>query len=71
VVLEKKATVAGEGRRAANCACLRSVEAGRPRASNINGVVLAIVGAGRSLTALGSLWLWVECTQMRVVQVTQ
>lgn len=51
VVLEKRATVAGEGRRAANWACLRSIAAGRPRASIINGVVLAIAGAGESLGA--------------------
>jgi hypothetical protein len=45
-VEEKKATVAGEGRRAdANCEDLSSVVAEGPRASIINGFVLAIVGA--------------------------
>jgi hypothetical protein len=44
-VVEKKATVAGEGRRPdANCDDLSSVAAGRPRASMVNGLVLAIVG---------------------------
>jgi hypothetical protein len=44
-VVEKKATVAGEGRRPdANCDDLSSVAAGRPRASIVNGLVLAIVG---------------------------
>lgn len=54
VVLEKRATVAGEGRRTANWACRRSVAAGRPRASIINGELLAIVGAGVSRGAWGS-----------------
>jgi hypothetical protein len=45
-VVEKKATVAGEGRRPdANCDDLRRVAAEEPRASIINGFVLAIVGA--------------------------
>lgn len=49
-VVEKKATVADEGRRPdANCDGLSIVAAGRPRANIINGFVLAIVGAGRSL----------------------
>jgi hypothetical protein len=47
MVVEKKATVAGEGRRPdANCDCLSSVAAGAPRASIVNGFMLAIVGAG-------------------------
>ena len=49
-VVEKKATVAGDGRRAdANCDGLSSVAAGRPRASIVNGFVLAIGVAGVSL----------------------
>jgi hypothetical protein len=44
-VVEKKATVAGEGRRPdANCDDLSSVAAEEPRASIVNGLVLAIVG---------------------------
>jgi hypothetical protein len=43
-VVEKKATVAGEGRRPdANCDDLSSVAAEEPRASIVNGLVLAIV----------------------------
>ena len=46
-VVEKKATVAGEGRRPdANCEDLSIVAADGPRASMVNGFVLAIVGAG-------------------------
>jgi hypothetical protein len=46
MVVEKNATVAGEGRRPdANCDVLSSVAADEPRASIINGFVLAIVGA--------------------------
>jgi hypothetical protein len=46
-VVEKKATVAGEGKRPdANCVDLSSVAAEGPRASIVNGFVLAIVGAG-------------------------
>lgn len=45
-VVLKKATVAGEARRGANCDCLSSAEADGPRASMVNGLVLAIVGAG-------------------------
>jgi hypothetical protein len=46
-VVEKKATVAGEGRRPdANCDDLSNVAAEEPRASIVNGFVLAIVGAG-------------------------
>lgn len=49
-VVEKKATVAGEGRRAdANCEGLSKVAAGRLRTSIVNGFVLAIVRGGRSL----------------------
>jgi hypothetical protein len=45
MVVEKKATVAGEGRRPdANCDDLSSVAAEGPRASIVNGLVLAIVG---------------------------
>ena len=44
-VVLKKATVAGEAKRGANCACLSSVVADGPRASIVNGLVLAIVGA--------------------------
>jgi hypothetical protein len=45
-VVEKKATVAGEGKRPdANCDDLSSVAAEGPRASIVNGFVLAIVGA--------------------------
>jgi hypothetical protein len=45
-VVEKNATVAGEGWRPdANCDVLSSVAAEEPRASIINGFVLAIVGA--------------------------
>lgn len=48
IVVEKKATVAGEGRRpAANCDDLKSVAAVWPRASIVSGFVLAIVGAER------------------------
>jgi hypothetical protein len=48
-VVEKKATVAGEGKRPdANCGDLRSVAADVPRASIAKGFVLAIVGAGRT-----------------------
>jgi hypothetical protein len=44
-VVEKKATVAGEGRRPdANCDDLSSAAAEVPRASIVNGMVLAIVG---------------------------
>lgn len=50
-VVEKRATVAGEGRRPdANCDGRSNVAAGRLRANIINGFVLAIVGAGRSLS---------------------
>lgn len=46
-VVEKKATVAGEGTRpVANWEDLSSDAAGPPRASIINGLVLAIVGTG-------------------------
>jgi hypothetical protein len=46
-VVEKKATVAGDGRRPdANCDDLSSVAAEEPRASIVNGFMLAIVGAG-------------------------
>lgn len=45
-VVLKKATVAGEANRGANCDCLSSVVADGPRASIVNGLVLAIVGAG-------------------------
>ncbi len=41
----KKATVAGEAKRGANCDCLSSVVAVWPRASIVNGLVLAIVDA--------------------------
>ena len=44
-VVLKKATVAGEAKRGANCDCLSSVVADGPRASIVNGLVLAIVGA--------------------------
>jgi len=43
-VVEKKATVAGEGRRPdANCGDRSSVAAGRLRANIVNGFALAIV----------------------------
>lgn len=46
-VVEKRAAFAGVGsRRWANCEDLKSVADGRPRASIVNGFVLAIVGAG-------------------------
>jgi hypothetical protein len=46
-VVEKRAAFAGTGnRRWGNCEDLRSVADGRPRASIVNGFVLAIVGAG-------------------------
>lgn len=46
-MVEKKATVAGEGRRPdAKCDDLSSVAAVGPRANIVNGFVLAIVGAG-------------------------
>jgi hypothetical protein len=45
-VVEKRATVAGDGRRVMNCEGRSSVAAGRVRASIVNGFVLAIVGAG-------------------------
>lgn len=52
-VVEKKATVAGEGRRPdANCDDLSSVAAGRPRASIVNGFVVTIVNGVGSLTYL-------------------
>lgn len=45
-VVEKNAMVAGEGRRpVGNCDALSSVVADGPRASIVNGFVLAIVGA--------------------------
>lgn len=44
-VVLKRATVAGEAKRGANCDCLSSVVADGPRASIVNGLVLAIVGA--------------------------
>jgi hypothetical protein len=45
-VVENRATVAGEGRRPeAKCDALSSVAAEGPRASMVNGFVLAIVGA--------------------------
>jgi hypothetical protein len=45
-VVEKKATVAGEGKRPdANCDDRSNVAAEEPRASIVNGFVLAIVGA--------------------------
>lgn len=45
-VVEKKATVAGDGRRPdANCDDLSSVVAEGPRANIVNGFMLAIVGA--------------------------
>ena len=44
-VVLKKATVAGEAKRGANCDCLSSAVADEPRASIVNGLVLAIVGA--------------------------
>jgi hypothetical protein len=44
-VVEKRATVAGEGRRPeAKCDDLSSVAADGPRASMVNGFVLAIMG---------------------------
>lgn len=50
-VVEKKATVAGEGSRwEANCDGRSIVAAGRLRASNVNGLVLAIMGGRWSLT---------------------
>ena len=55
-VVEKKATVAGEGRRPdANCDGLSSVAAGRPRASIVNGLVEAMVGDRRALARLDML----------------
>ncbi len=45
-VVLKKATVAGDWKRGANGACLSSAVADGPRASIVNGLVLAIVGAG-------------------------
>lgn len=55
-VVEKRATVAGEGRRPdAKCDGLSSVAAGRLRASIVNGFVLAIVSGGWSLAELGVL----------------
>jgi hypothetical protein len=46
-VVENRAAFAGIGRRRwVKCEDLRSVAAGRPRASIVNGFVLAIVGAG-------------------------
>ena len=49
-MVEKKATVAGEGRRPdAKCDDLSSVAAVDPRANIVNGFVLAIVGAGSEL----------------------
>jgi hypothetical protein len=46
-VVEKKATVAGEGKRpGAQWDALSSVAADGPRASMVNGFVLAMVGAG-------------------------
>lgn len=48
-VVEKKATVAGEGRRPdANCGDRSSVAAGRLRANMVNGFALAIVSVMRS-----------------------
>lgn len=48
-VVEKSATVAGEGRRrGASNEVLRSTEAGPLRAIILNGLVLAIVGEGRA-----------------------
>ena len=44
-VVEKRATVAGDGRRDMYGGDRKSVAAGRPRASIINGFVLAIVVA--------------------------
>lgn len=58
-VVEKRATVAAVGRRpVAKCEGLRSVAAGRLRASMLNGFVLAILGAvgsqGEGCRCLGS-----------------
>lgn len=52
-VVEKRAAVAGEGRRAVNWDGRMKVAAARLRASIINGVVLAIVDAGGSRRRLG------------------
>jgi len=55
-VAEKKATVAGVGRRTdATCDGRRRVAAGRLRASIVNGFVLAIMSGDRSRAALGVL----------------
>ena len=49
-VVEKKATVAGEGRRPdANCGDRSRVAAGRLHASIVNGFTLAILNVVRSL----------------------
>lgn len=56
-VVENRATVAGDGRPGAKGDGLSSVAAGRLRASIVNGLVLAIVGAG-SVVGRVVLRLW-------------
>ena len=57
-VVLKKATVAGEAKRGANCDCLSSVVADGPRASIVNGLVLAIVGACGLCGGRGEMSSW-------------
>jgi hypothetical protein len=55
-VVEKKATVAGEGRRPdANCGDRSSVTAGRLRTNIVNGFALAILSVVESLAGLRGL----------------
>jgi len=65
-VVEKKATVAGEGRRPdANCGDRRSVAAGRLRANIVNGFALAIVSVVESLAGWGVAGGYGGCRQAR------
>jgi|SRR5690242_15148047 len=57
-VVLKKATVAGEAKRGANCECLRSVVADGPRASMVNGLVLAMVSACKGCGRRGEMSSW-------------
>ena len=61
-VVEKKTTVAGEGRRPdAKCGERSSAAAGRLRASIVNGFALAIVSVDG---VVGEPWVAVECGEV-------
>jgi hypothetical protein len=70
-VVEKKATVAGEGRRPdANCGDRSSVAAGRLRANIVNGFALAIVSVVESLAGWGVAGGYGGCRQARNLRLS-